>query len=120
MKIQVNTSSTIEGSEQLSSTIEGLVRHGLGRFEHRLTRVEVHITDEDSLPGPNHLWIHCMLEARPSGMDAVAVTGTGDTIERACHDATNKMQSLLGTTFGRIDDRDGHATIRQSEAEWTS
>ena len=61
-----------------------------------------------------------MLEARPSGMDAVAVTGTGDTIERACHDATNKIQSLLGTTFGRIDDRDGHATIRQSEAEWTS
>jgi regulator of PEP synthase PpsR (kinase-PPPase family) len=113
MKIQVNTDSSVEGSDALAVTVEDAVHAALDRYGHRLTRVEVHLSDEDGDVGDHRSGKRCLLEARPSGMDPVVVTGSADTLERACHDATQKMQSLLDSTFGRIDSRDADATIRQ-------
>ncbi len=114
MKIQVNTDSSVEGSDALAVTVETTVRAALDRYGDRLTRVEAHLSDEDGTTGENREGKQCLLEARPSGMDPVVVTGSADTIEHACHDATQKIQSLLDSTFGRIDSRDAHATIRQN------
>jgi regulator of PEP synthase PpsR (kinase-PPPase family) len=114
MKIQVNTTSTIDGSDALAATIETTIHSALDRYGDRLTRVEAHVSDEDGKAAANRSAKRCLLEARPSGMDPVVVTGSGDTVERACHDATQKMKSLLDSTFGRIDSRDGDATIRQN------
>ncbi len=110
MKIQVNTDNTIEGTDTLAETVKSTVHTALDRYGDRLSRVEVHLSDDDDATGG----LRCLLEARPTGMDPVVVTGTGDTAERSCHDATQKMQSLLDSTFGRIDSRDGSATIRQA------
>lgn len=115
MKIQVDTDRTVEGSEGLVAMVETEVQSALGRFEDRLTRVEAHLgeeTGEKKRGGPDK---QCLLEARPAGMQPVAVTGSGDTLERACRDATRKMQDLLSSRFGRIDDPDADATIRQDE-----
>lgn len=57
-----------------------------------------------------------MLEARPAGMQPVVVTDFSDTVEQAVAGAAQKMQSLLNSTFGRIDGRDADATIRQNES----
>ncbi len=114
MKIQVNTDSSIEGNDAHTLTVETTVHSGLDRYGDRLTRVEAYLSSEDGAAGKNSTEIKCLLEARPTNMDPVVVTGSGDTIERACHDATNKMQSLLDSTFGRIDSHDGTATIRQN------
>ena len=114
MKIQVNTDSSIDGSDALTATIESTVHAALDRYGDRLTRVEAHISDHDGTTGDKRPGMQCLLEARPSGMDPVVVTGSGDTVDHACHDATHKMQRLLDSTFGRIDSRDSHATIRQN------
>ena len=114
MKIQVNTDSSVEGSESLAQAVEATVHAALDRYGDRLVRVEVHLSDENSTTGENRREKRCLLEARPAGMDPVVVTGSADTVERACHDATQKMQSLLDSTFGRIDSRDADATIRQN------
>lgn len=114
MKIQVNTDSSMEGGEAVARTVEETVHTALDRYGDRLIRVEAHLGDEDGASGDGPRGLRCLLEARPSGMDPVAVTGIGDSAERACHDATQKMQSLLDTTFGRIDARDANSTIRQN------
>lgn len=114
MKIQVNTDSSLEGGEAIAQTVETTVHDGLDRYGERLIRVEAHLGDEDGTSGDGPRGLRCLLEARPSGMDPVVVTGFGDTVERACHDATHKMQSLLASKFGRIDSRDADATIRQA------
>ena len=114
MKIQVNSDSSVEGSDAHDLTVETTIHGALDRYGERLTRVEAHLSSEESTGGKSETRIRCLLEARPTGMDPVVVTGSGDTIERACHDATHKMQSLLDSTFGRIDSRDADATIRQN------
>ena len=111
MKIQVDTDRSVDGSEALVQMVETTVRNALDRYGDRLTRIEVHLGGNGGV-GDSRQEKRCLLEARPSGMDPVVVTGTAGTIEQACHDATQKMRRLLDSTFGRIDSRDGDATIR--------
>jgi hypothetical protein len=114
MKIQLNTDSSIEGSDALAQTLETTIHAALDRYGDRITRVEVHLSDEDGTTGAGPSAMRCLLEARPAGLDPVVVTGSADTIERAFHDAAQKMQSVLDSTFGRIDSRDADATIRHN------
>jgi hypothetical protein len=115
VKIQLNTDRTIEVSDALVLMVEAEVQSGLERFEDRLTRVEVHLGDESGEKGSSGADKRCLLEARPAGMQPVVVTDSADTLEQAVVGATRKMQSLLNSTFGRIDGRNGDATIRQNE-----
>ena len=114
MQIQVDTDNTVDGSEALISMVEAEVQSALGRFEDRLTRVEVHLGEEPNEKRGGHAK-RCLVEARPAKMQPVVVTGSGGSLEQACKDGTRKMQVLLTTTFGRIADRDADATIRLPE-----
>lgn len=114
MKIQVNTDRNVEGSDALVLMVETEVQSALEHYEDRLTRVEVHLGDEDGEKG-GAADKRCLLEARPAGMQPVVVTADADNLEQACKDASRKMQSLLNSTFGRIDGRDADATIRHNE-----
>lgn len=106
MQIQVNTDSNIKGREGLATHITDEVSHILGRFSDHLTRVEVHLSDENSgKSGP--LDKRCVMEARPSGHQPVAVTHHGATLEEAYVGAGHKLQKLLASTFGRIEERKG-------------
>ena len=116
MKIQVNTDRNIDGNEALVAMVEAEVRSALQPVEDRLTRVEVHLGDADGDKHSGGADKRCLLEARPEGMQPVVVTGLGTTVEQACRDATRRMQSLLNSKFGRLDDRDATATIRQNES----
>lgn len=116
MKIQVNTDRHVDGSEALVQMVEAEVQSALERFEDRLTRVEVHLSDENGENDGGGADKRCLLEARPEGMQPVVVTETADTVDQALLSATEKMQSLLTSKFGRIDGRDADATIRQNES----
>ena len=115
MKIQVNTDHNVEGREALTLMVEAKVQSALERFEDRLTRVEVHLGDVSGEKDGSGADKRCLLEARPAGLQPVVVTDFADTVEQAVAGATRKMQSLLNSTFSRIDGRDEHATIRQNE-----
>jgi len=111
MKIQVNTDRNVDGSDAVVLMVENQVHATLSHHEDRLTRVEVYLREADGKTSG----MECLIEARPAGMGPVVVTGVGGTPEQACHDAAGKMSRLLQSTFGRIDGRDGDATIRQAE-----
>lgn len=117
MKIQVNTDNNIEATDALVAMVEAELRSALEYFEDRLTRVEVHLSDADGAKHGGSPDKQCLLEARPEGMPPVVVTGLATSVEQACSDAARKMQSLLSSKFGRIEDRDASETIRQGELD---
>ena len=47
----------------------------------------------------------CIMEARPAGMQPVAVTHAAATVEQAVDGAAQKLNRLLDSTFGRLNDR---------------
>jgi hypothetical protein len=106
MHIQVNTGSGIEGGEQLTLEIESTIEATLGRFRERITRVEVHLTDGNShKSGANDK--QCVIEARPRGMQPVAVTHTASTPDEAVTGAAGKLERLLDSAFGKLKDQRG-------------
>ncbi|MBN1319741.1 MAG: hypothetical protein JXA87_02765, partial [Thermoleophilia bacterium] len=48
MHIQINTDRNIEGDNALAQRVEAVVRETLAHFSKHITRVEVHLRDENS------------------------------------------------------------------------
>lgn len=107
MDVQINTANNIDGREALNQHLEGAVRGRLSRFKERLTRVELHVGDEDGAKSGGDDK-RCVLEARPAGLQPVTVTEQAASIEQATSGALEKMVSALDRTFGKLSDRKGH------------
>ena len=104
MQIQINTTNDIDGTAALISQAEGQVRDRLSRYESRLTRVEMHLGDENGSRNSAQDK-RCVIEARPTGLSPVTVTDHGDTLESAMGGALKKMGSHLDSVFGKLDAR---------------
>ncbi len=104
MQIQINTDHNIAGHEALSGKVSGLVESALSRFSDRITRVEVHLSDENSHKrGPTDK--RCMMEARLGGLKPIAVTHEAATLDEAVEGATDKLNRLIESTLGRLRDK---------------
>lgn len=114
MHIEVTTDKNVDGSEELIDRIVADVDAALARFREQLTRVEVHIADENAGKG-GRTDKRCTLEARPAGQQPVAVTDRGATVDEACRGALRKLGNVLDRRSGRSDRRRGGATIRRAE-----
>ena len=101
MTIQINSDNNITGTDELSKFVESTIAESLKRFDNQVTRVEVHFNDENSnKSGMNDK--RCMIEARLEGMQPIAVTAHGDTIEAALSSALSKLKSSLDTSLGKL------------------
>lgn len=107
MDIHINTANNLEGREATTQRLEALVKERMSRFEGRLTRVELHVGDEngDRSIGAD---IRCQIEARPAGLDPVSVTDQSDTLDQAASGALGKLTTALERTFGKATNRKGH------------
>jgi len=101
MDVIFNTDNNIEGKERIEAYFTKKIKEDLNRFEDKVTRVEVHLSDENGDKGGNHDK-KCVLEVRPQGLKPVAVTNQDDTIEKAISGATKKMTSSLNTLIGKL------------------
>ena len=100
MQIQVNTDHNIEGRETLAAWIRGTVETALDRDSDHITRVEVHLTDEDGRKsGQNDKF--CVMEARLEGRQPIAVSDRSETLEQAVNGAAGKLARLVESTLGR-------------------
>ena len=101
MKIQFNTGKTVVGSEELKTSVAYLLNEELSRFSRQITRLEVHLSDEDGIKeGQNDK--RCILEARLEGLRPIAVTHHANTYQQAVKGATQKMKTSLETILGRL------------------
>lgn len=102
MQIQVNTDNFIHGDDRLIDVAEQAVQTDLGHMEERLTRVEVHLKDQNAeKQGPDH--IRCTMEARPRGMGPMTAHHDGPDIPAALKGAAKKLRSRLSSEFEKLD-----------------
>ena len=100
MIIQLNTDKNLAGTENLSEYLTSFISEGLSRFNKQITRVEVHLSDENGAKeGLNDK--RCKLEARLEGMKPIAVTNNADTHEQAVEGALEKLMTSIDTVIGK-------------------
>lgn len=111
MQIQVNTDNQIEGSEGLNRQVEEVVEGALARFGDRITRVEVHLSDQNSSQKTGDNDKRCVMEARLAGLQPIAASSDGSSLDQALDGAAAKLEQSLTRTLGRLDDSKGRASI---------
>jgi ribosome-associated translation inhibitor RaiA len=105
MQIQINTDSNIEGDAELVQQIKAVVANSLDRFSEQLTRVEVHLSDQNSDKKFGTEDKRCLLEARLAGLQPISVSDRAATFERAVDGAVDKLTRSLDSTLGRLGQR---------------
>lgn len=104
MIIQVNTDSSIENDAALTAHVQTVVEKALIRFSDKVTRVEVHLHDENAhKPGDHDK--RCLLEVRLAGLQPQAVTHHADSTHNALAGASDKMKNLLDSLLGKLNKR---------------
>jgi len=73
VQIQVNTDDNIEGRDELARQIEAAVNATLSRFSDQITRVEIHLSDENAGKSGS-ADKRCLMEARLAGRQPIAVS----------------------------------------------
>jgi ribosome-associated translation inhibitor RaiA len=104
MLIQINSDNNIDMSEALVAQIESVLQSALKRFSDQITRVEVHLSDENSHKDASDDK-RCVLEARLKGHQPIAVTHQAATLDLAVSGAAKKMKSSIESDLGKIRDR---------------
>jgi len=113
MQIQINTDNNIDGSEALSAHVEAVVENAVRHMKEQLTRVEVHLDDENGgKTGIDDK--RCMMEARLRNHQPVAVTHHAGSIHQAVDGAARKLKSALETVLGRLENR--HRQVPDGDA----
>jgi ribosome-associated translation inhibitor RaiA len=110
MQIQVNTDNHTAGSADLIRLVEGLVEGALDRFRDRITRVEVHLSDESSSEKSSGNDKRCVMEARLAGLQPITVSADESSLEHALSSAADKLEKTLKRTLGRLDDPKGRTS----------
>lgn len=101
MHIQTNTDRNIAGSEGLAAQAQTVVESALARFSDQITRVEIHLSDENGARGGAEDK-RCLMEARLEGRQPIAVTHQAPTVEQAMEGAADKLKRSIESTLGRL------------------
>lgn len=105
MQVQVSTDSHITGSENLNGLVTEVVEKELNRFSERITRVEVHFSDESSSVRSGQNDKRCLIEVRLAGLQPISASDCSDTVVQALNGAARKIQTALDRTLGKRDRR---------------
>lgn len=107
MQIQINTDRNVQGYESAAASVRATVESALKRFSPHITRLDVHLGDENaSKRGGDDK--RCMMEARLEGHQPVAVTHHASTVVQAIDGAAEKMVHRLDRTLGRLHNHRGN------------
>jgi len=98
MQIQVNSDHNVKGGELLIQYVEGLLNDSLSNFKDEITRVEVHISDENGHKGGEDD-LRCTIEARIRGLQPIVVTHHDENIDMAIAGATDRITRSVRKTL---------------------
>jgi hypothetical protein len=100
MQVLLNTDHPAGDFDTLSTHVTAVVDEALMHHRDHITRVEVHLGDENGAktsPADKR----CMMEARLDGRQPIAVTHHADTVESAVHGAARSLAKAIDGVIGR-------------------
>lgn len=109
MQIQINTDRNLEGREALFAHIRKVVAHSLSHQSGHITRVEVHLADENG-PKSGAKDMRCTMEARLEHHQPLAVTQDAANMHQAIDGAAEKLAHLVERTLGKLREEKIHRT----------
>ncbi len=101
MTIQINTDKNLSVHEEYDNELEALLTEELSRFVEQITRLELHLSDENGKKESEDDK-KCLLEARLKGRQPIAVSALGNTYDQAVNSAIDKLKTSLETIIGRL------------------
>jgi sigma 54 modulation/S30EA-like ribosomal protein len=110
MQIQINTDRNIESNEALAAQINSIVESALSLFSDSITRVEVHLSDENSDKKGGGDDIRCMMEARLEGRQPCVATHLAPTVDLAATGAAGRLARKIESILGKLHDQKRHGT----------
>lgn len=110
MQIQINSDRNVDAHAQLSTEISASVARALARFDEHITRVEVHLSDENSGDKGGDDDMRCMIEARLEGQRPAAVTHQAASMGQAVDGALDKLTRKLDSSLGKRRAQRGRGT----------
>jgi ribosome-associated translation inhibitor RaiA len=99
MQVQVNHDNHVHVGEQVSARLAHVIEESLVHFGDRITRVEMHLSDETGKSGAADQ--RCLLEARLANLQPLAVTARAEDLQRAIEGALQKLQHALRHALGK-------------------
>lgn len=100
MQIQFNSDRHIEGHEALAAWATEVVQDALRRHGAPVTRVEIHVSDENGDKG-GAADKRCVMEARLERHQPLAVTHHAQSLHLAVTGAAEKLDRVLENTLAR-------------------
>ena len=105
MLIQIATDNNIDGNDALKKNIDSELRTTLKRFSEQITRVSVHLSDQNSESKFGTADMRCQIEARLAGLQPISVSEEAETMPQAVTGAARKLRRALTSALGRLDSR---------------
>ena len=101
MNIQINTDNNVQHDDSVVRHVEAMVEQHLGRYAPQLTRVEVHLRDENAGKGGDRDK-HCLMEARMEGRPPVTASDDAGELAVAITGAAKKLQRAIESAIGKL------------------
>ena len=106
MQIQVYTDHTTDGRQAVIDHVQGVVEDAVSHFSDHITRVEVHLSDENGTKAGSDDK-RCMMEARVEKRHPIAVTHHAATMDEAINGAAGKLKRSLSHDLERLHEQRG-------------
>lgn len=94
MLVQINFGD-VQHSPAIVSWAEERIRSQLGHLTEKLTRVEVHLRDDNSAAKSSHDDKRCVMEARIAGRRPLAVDHVGDDLYQVIDETAGKLSRAV-------------------------
>jgi len=102
MQILVNSNHSVDVTSTLEGHVKASVESELERFDDQLTRVEVHLNDENSgKSGPQDK--RCQMEARVKGHEPISVSHKAESMTLAIDGAAVKLNHALAHALDKFN-----------------
>ena len=102
MKIIINSNSQVDLNEDKIEYFRGDIESSLERFADWVTRIEVHLTDENSAKKGGDDDIRCLMEARPASHQPISIETRAGSPEQSIQEATDMLERRLDAMMDKI------------------
>ncbi len=105
MQTLLHSDPHTHGGHAMSEHFAAVAKAALGRFGERVTRVEAHLSDASGAASSGASDIHCTLQARVIGAEAVVVKDRAGNAHQAIEGALRKLKRAVGAAVAKQDPR---------------
>ena len=101
MKVLLKGDTQVKDHLAMTSYLEGVLGASLSHFGEHVSRVDAHLSDDNSPAKANVDNIHCTLEAQLVGMAPVIAKDRAATSHQAIQGAADKLERALTHAKGK-------------------